>query len=123
MKKLFFLLIATAVCLLAVTTTRIYTGGTSGPLFQIYPVAVPTSPADVTTSDARIVEVTLTNTTAGALTVTITDKQASPLAFLSAVSVAANSTYVIETPGLRYMPGGITWSASGSGIVGYVSWR
>jgi len=92
-------------------------------LFQLYPVAVPTSPADVTTSDARIVEVTLTNTTAGALTVTITDKQASPLAFLSAVSIAANSTYVIETPGLRYMPGGISWSASGSGIVGYVSWR
>ena len=123
MKKLFLLLIATAVCLLAVTTTRFYYNPGSDPLFQITPVAVPTSLGDVTTSDARVVEITLTNTTAGALTVTVQDKQGSPQAFLSSVSIAANSTYVIETPGLRYMPGGISWQASGSGIVGYVSWR
>lgn len=124
MKKLLILFVAVA-CTLAATVTisRIYTSPT-GPLTCIVPMAVPTSAmTDVVTSDVRLAEITLTNTTAGALTVTVQDKQGSPLAFLSAVSIAANTTYVVETPGLRYMPGGVSWQASGAGIVGYMSWR
>ena len=116
------LLIAACLLVGAVTTSRIYTSPT-GPLTQIYPMAVPTSTADVVTGDVRVNVITLTNTTGSAITVTVSDKQTSPLDFLTAVSVAANSTYVVEIPDMRLFPGGVSWSASGSGMVGYMSWR
>jgi hypothetical protein len=123
--KMTILFVAAALLLgAAVTTTRTYNSSGSGPTFEIYPMAVPTSSmSDVVTGDVRVNEITLTNTTGSAITVTVQDKQTSPQAFLSAISVGANSTYVIETPSLRLFPGGVSWQASGAGIVGYVSWR
>ena len=120
---LFLALIVLVSVASAVTLARTYIQNGPTPLTCIYPTAVPTSLTDVVTSDVRVVEITLTNNTSGAITVTVQDKQGSPQAFLSSISVPANSVYVIETPGLRFMPGGVSWQASDTGIVGYVSWR
>lgn len=55
---------------------------------------------------------TLTNTTAGAITVTAADVRGTPLDLLTAVSVAANSTYLISFPGGLRFEGGLTLAAS-----------
>lgn len=90
--------------------------------WQITPVAVPTSPTDVLVQTGGIYLdlAILTNTTGAAIPCTIQDKQGSPLAFLSSVSVAANTTFVIAAQG-RWFPGGITWSCTGVGVIGYLA--
>lgn len=79
-------------------------------------VAVPTSATDLTTTDTWINQIILVNTTAGALTVTINDKQGSPLALVPTVSLAANTLYITVFPFAVKMTSGISWSASGAGI-------
>lgn len=96
-------------------------GGGSGSV-QIKPQAVPTSTGVVAASDAYLKTITVTNTTAGALTFTLADRQASPIAVMSAVSIAANTTYVIVFPALYWCPGGFTALASGSGLTMYGAW-
>lgn len=80
------------------------------------PQAAPTSTTTVTAQDAYLEAVTITNTTAGAVTFTLADKQGSPVAFLSAVSIPANSTTVISIPLFYWCPGGFTVAAGGSGL-------
>jgi hypothetical protein len=55
---------------------------------------------------------TLTNKTAGAITVTAADVRGTPLDFLTAVSIAANTSYVISFPGGLKFEGGLTLVAS-----------
>src|SRR5689334_9806740 len=83
-------------------------------------VAVPTSATDLTTTDSWINQIVLVNTTGGSLTVTITDKQGSPLTLVPTVSLAANTLYVTVFPFAIKMTSGITWSASGAGITGEI---
>jgi hypothetical protein len=90
---------------------------------QIKPMAVPTSIAAIATQDAYLKTVTVTNTTSGALTFTLADRQASPIAVLAAVSVGANTTYVIVFPSPYWCPSGFTALASGSGLNFYAGWR
>ena len=73
---------------------------------------LPNTPTDVTTMDTWLFQVVLNNKTAGAVTVTITDNAGTPLDLLTAVSIAANTAYVIAFPEGQYMPGGFKWSAS-----------
>jgi hypothetical protein len=89
---------------------------------QVKPQAVPASVTVVAIYDAYLQMVTVTNTTAGALTFTLADRQSTPVAVLSAVSIAANTTYVITFP-LYWCPGGFTVLAGGSGLNFYASWR
>ena len=64
---------------------------------------------------------TITNTTGGALTITVQDKQSTPVAFLSATSIPANSTTVISFGNYgKKFSGGISWQASGAGLKGYM---
>lgn len=56
--------------------------------------------------------VTLSNITAGAITVTAADVRGTPLGFLTSVSIAANSTSVISLPGGMRFEGGVTMLAS-----------
>lgn len=92
--------------------------------WQITPALVPVSAADVVAFDVYVDQITLSNVSGAAVTVTIKDKNSSPLSFLEAVSIAANSAYVIACPGGRYFPGGINWVASsGTAIVGYIAGR
>lgn len=55
---------------------------------------------------------TLTNKTAGAITVTAADVRGTPLDLLTTVSIAANTTYVISLPGGLKFEGGMTLVAS-----------
>lgn len=104
-------------------TIPLCTLGNSGAAVQTKPAAVPTSAGIVTTYDAYLQTITVANTTAGALTFTLADRQASPIAVLSAVSIAANSTYVIVFPVNYWCPGGFTVLASGSGLNWYGAFR
>ncbi len=73
---------------------------------------VPNVATDLTTTDSVIFQITLANITAGAVTFTVKDKAGSPKSLLEAVSIAANTSYVIAFPEGVWMTGGITWSAS-----------
>ena len=94
-------------------------------LWESGPAYVPDSSADVTTVTSWVDMLTLTNKTAAAVTVTITDAStncgAGVCDFMTAVSIAANTTYVVEMRGGRKFPSGIKWSASvASSIIGYM---
>lgn len=90
--------------------------GTPNGEVQIKPVAVPTSTTSVTPSDAYLETITVSNPTSGAITFTLADGQASPIAALAAVSIAANTTYVIVWPVPYWCPSGFTVTSSGAGL-------
>ena len=60
--------------------------------------AVPAVAADLTTTDTRLYQISICNTTAGALTFTLKDKQSSAKNILTAVSIAANTAYICAWP-------------------------
>ena len=74
-------------------------------------VVVPSSATDLTTTDTDLYQITIANTTASACTFTLADKQTSAITHMSAVSIAANTTYVIAFPEGLYLKGGMTWSS------------
>jgi hypothetical protein len=90
---------------------------------QIKPVAVPTILTIVAPLDAYLKTVTVSNPTAGAITFTLADRQASPVSVVGAVSIAANTTYVIVFPAGYWCPSGFTVLASGAGLTFYAGWR
>jgi hypothetical protein len=91
--------------------------------WEFTPQSVPTVAADVFVGDCHILEIHLINTTSGAVTATINDKQGSPQPVIPpTVSIPGNSDMIWEFTG-RYAPGGVNWVASGAGIVGYVRGR
>lgn len=97
-------------------------GGGSGAL-QIKPQAVPTSTAVVAATDAYLKTVTVANTTSGALTFSLCDRQASPVCVTSAVSIAANTSYILTWLNLYWCPNGFTVAASGTGLVFYAAFN
>lgn len=90
---------------------------------QITPQGVPTSTTTVAAVDAYLKGITVANTTSGALTFTLCDKQGSPVCVLTAVSIGANTTYVIHWPTLYWCPGGFTVAASSTGLIVYGTWK
>ena len=91
--------------------------------FQAFPLGfsaavrlVPDSAADLATKDAMLWQLHVSNTTAGALTLTITDKQATPRYLIPTVSIAANTAYVISWPEGLFCDDGINWVASAVGL-------
>lgn len=80
-------------------------------------VTIPAVATDLILKDCYIFQIVLCNKTAGAVTVTIIDKQTSAKTLLAAVSIAANTTYVAGFPEGILMKGGVNWVASaGSSI-------
>ena len=77
--------------------------------------AVPTSATSATTVDTFLEQLYAVNTTAGALTLTVTDASGT-FKIVPTVSVAANSSLLINWPSLLFASGGVKWNASGSGI-------
>lgn len=77
--------------------------------------AVPSSPADLSTVDSWIFQITVSNNTGSGITFVVSDKQASPLDLLN-ITVAANSTNVIPFAEGIKMIGGITWDSGGAGL-------
>jgi hypothetical protein len=97
---------------------------------QVKPQAVPTSTGNVAFVDAYLKSVTISNPTASPITFTLADRQGSPIAALGAVSIAANTTYVVVwcsdcslKASMYWCPGGFTVLAGGAGLTWYGSWR
>lgn len=78
--------------------------------------AVPAVAADISTKDVLLYQLTIVNPTAGAITITIVDKQSSAKTLLGAVSIAANTTYVVAFPCGVKLKSGMNWVASGAGL-------
>lgn len=72
---------------------------------------VPDTPTALSTTDTEIFQLTLGNTTASACTFTMADRATSAKTVMAAVSIAANTTYVLAFPEGLYMSNGITWSS------------
>lgn len=74
--------------------------------------AVPASSTAVVTSSIKVVTLFCNNATGGAVTLTITDNQGSPLTYYPAVSIAANSVNMLVAQSGLSFTDGIKWSAS-----------
>lgn len=70
---------------------------------------VPDSATDLTTTDTWIFQLTITNVTGTAATITLTDKNTSPLDLMKTVSIPANTIVVVAWPEGQLMKGGINW--------------
>lgn len=81
-----------------------------------YQDSVPTSATDISEVDTYITVIRIANTTAGALTVTITDKADTPNNFYSSVSVPANGIVNERIADPLFFEGGINIDSSGSGL-------
>lgn len=78
---------------------------------------VPGSATNLTSTDTMVFQVFLANKTAGAVTVTITDRQTSAKSLLGAVSVAANSSLILNFEEGVNLVGGLAWSASAASSI------
>ena len=87
---------------------------------EIVPQFIPGTTGHLCDVTVHLTEIVLTNVTGGSVTVTISDQQTVPTAVLSALPIAANSTYEIAFKG-RVCPNGVTWSCSaGSSVIAAV---
>jgi hypothetical protein len=122
MKKLILalLLLAAGECFAQPAVSSI---GNFAGLVNIKPQAAPTSLTAVTTYDSSVIAVTVTNTAVSALTFTLQSRETVPVALLSAVSIAPNTTYVVSLPYGHWMVNGMSVQASGAGLIYYIQWR
>ena len=98
------------------TAPKTACGGTAfTPAWQ----AVPTSSTALTATTSCVVAIMVTNTNAGAQTVTVTDGQGSPVTVLSLFSIPGNSEVTRPLHGAQ-MTSGIKWTAGGAGLTGTV---
>ena len=83
---------------------------------EIVPRLIPAAGEDVFTADIEVTELHLVNSSGSAVTVTVTDKQGTPLPLVAGVSIAANADHLRQFRG-RLCPGGLHWSASVDAVV------
>ena len=122
MKTLLFAVLLSGVPLFAQTAVAPPTPGL--PWEQLFGF-VPASSTAVTTSDSLLSQLYLANITGSAVTVSITDISTAcssgPCSLWPAVTIAANTVYIVSFT-REHAVGGIKWSAStGSAVVGYMS--
>jgi hypothetical protein len=86
--------------------------------FNVALVAVPTSPTAATATTTCLMSISFNNTTAGPLTITVTDGQGTPVALVSSFSLPAYSTVGWSWPNGVQMTTGVKWSASAAGVTG-----
>jgi hypothetical protein len=90
---------------------------------ETVPIKIPGTAEDLWAVDCWLQSVCLTNTHTDIVTVTLADKQTSPLPVISAASIAAGETLTIPFDD-RLCPSGLTWLASvADKVVGYVRAR
>jgi hypothetical protein len=120
--KLIVFLLATSALLSAAPPTVLQQGSPSGDV-MIAPQAVPTSLTVVSVADSYLKSITVTNTTASAVTFTV--QTAGGVAILSAVSIAANTTYIVSWPDgqLFYSPAGFSVQAGAAGLNYQANWK
>ena len=86
--------------------------------FNVALVAVPTSPTAATATTTCLASLFFNNTTSGALTITVTDGQGTPVALVSTFSLPGYSTVGWSWPNGMQMTTGVKWNASASGVTG-----
>lgn len=67
--------------------------------------------------DTELENLSVSNTTGGDLTITVQDRQASPQALYTAVTIKANSATLLISDAPILFKSGIDWTASGPGLV------
>lgn len=92
------------------------------PWVMTKPNTIPVQSETVFSKDFFMEEMTISNPTASAISVTIYDRQGTPLAFLNNTNIAAYSAVAFNMKA-RYFPGGLTWQASSSGLIGFIRGR
>ena len=81
---------------------------------------IPVAPEIVFSQDIYLLCISMNNTHSAAITVTVSDRQASPLPILGPLSIAAGQTIEVNYSG-RLASGGVTWVASvDAKVVGYM---
>jgi hypothetical protein len=92
--------------------------------YHVTPVLLPLSPTDVVAQDVYVEEIDLVypTTNTGNSVVTIQDKQGSPLPIWQG-TLTPGTNVSFPYPSTRFSPGGITWSATATGVTGYISFR
>lgn len=87
------------------------------------PDFVPDSDTDVIGQDCYLEELTFTNAGVATATVTVLDKQTTPMPVVKDLDIDPGAPVVIRFDG-RWCPGGVSWSASvADTIVGYMRVR
>jgi hypothetical protein len=81
--------------------------------------AVPTSSTAVFSSTTCVQYIVMNNTTSGALTVTVTDNQGTPVNDILTFSIPGYSQLIQPLGGVAFTSG-VKWSASGSGVTGAI---
>ena len=79
---------------------------------------VPATPTAATSTTTCLASLFFNNTTAGALTISVTDGQGTPVALVSTFSLPAYSTVGWSWPNGMQMTTGVKWNASASGVTG-----
>jgi hypothetical protein len=79
-------------------------------------VAVPTVAADLTTTDSWLFQISITNSTALPINITILDKQGTPRGAMRASAIPANTTVAFNWEEGLFMSGGVNWVAAGAGL-------
>lgn len=87
-------------------------------------VAVPTSLGTLATVDVLVDQLYLRNTSAGSLTVNVCDRSGTPKCVIdTGQTITAGQILMFTWPKGEMFRSGLTWVASGSGIVGSISAR
>lgn len=89
---------------------------------EIKPQAIPNTLTTVVTGDVHLTNLVII-VASGAPTVTVQDKQGTPIPLFSSIATANGTTYFLPPGMLYFVPGGFTIQASGSGAYIYASWK
>ena len=92
------------------------------PWKMVKPIVVPTQKETVFSVDFYAEEFSFTNTTGASIAVDIFDRQATPVAYMDSINIPARSLYVVNGKA-RWFPGGLTWQAAATGLIGFIRGR
>ncbi len=89
---------------------------------EIKPQAIPATLTTVITGDVHLTNLVII-VVSGSPTVTVQDKQGTPIPLLSAITTTNGTTYYIPPGMFYYCPGGLSIQSSGPGAYVYASWK
>lgn len=91
--------------------------------YEVTPQYLPSSATDLVTEDVWLEELHLVNNTSTSRTVTITDRQGTPVPLLKDITIDPGVEFH-RRYGALYMPSGIAWQASaGSAIAARIRYK
>jgi len=79
-------------------------------------VSLPNTSTTLTSTATCVTAILFNNTTSSTQTVSVTDNQGTPVAYVSSFQIPGNSSFVFPLYGMK-LTGGIKWSATNTGVV------